>query len=457
MSEVSMGEPRGIRLAALLDQQRLGPMQITVVGLCLLAMLIDGYDVYMFGTALPVIARSFAVPPSALTGVIVAQNVGLVVGTFVAGPISDRYGRKVTLILCVIAFGLFTLATARAHTLMQMTVLRFAAAIFFSGVIPNAVALASEMAPLRFRSGLVAFIFCGYAGGTAIGGFVNGALLATHRWPLIFIIGGILPLCLAIPFALFLPESLRFRARRDPRDPHIARLLKRMDPGLSLTGEESFDLGEESDDAAQLAVSELFVRKRRRLTLLLWLCFALSLGGIATMAAWTATVLNAGIGLPIAEVGSLIGVSALAGLFGTGSSGFIMDRIGAGRTLFLFYAGTALCMLALSVANFHSTTIFVLMAAMGYCGNSAQGALNAFSSSAYPTRMRATGVGWAFAAGRTGGIIGPIIGGTIIAGGHSGGAFYVALTLPMLLVALAVPFMTRAFRKAFTTNLELSI
>ncbi len=457
MPHVSVGEPRRMSLAALLDQQRLGPMQITVVGLCLLAMLIDGYDVYMFGIALPVIARSFAVPPSALTGVIVAQNVGLVLGTFVAGPISDRYGRKATLILCVIAFGLLTLATAQVRTLMQMTVLRFAAAIFFSGVIPNAVALTSEMAPMRFRSGLVAFIFCGYAGGTAIGGFVNGALLATHRWPLIFMIGGILPLCLVIPFALFLPESLRFRARRDPRDPHIARMLGRMDPSLSLTGEESFNLGEESGDPARLSVSELFVRKRRALTLLLWLCFALSLGGIATMAAWTATVLNARIGLPIAEVGTLIGVSALAGLFGTGSSGFIMDRIGAGRTLVLFYAGTALCMLALSVANFHSVTIFLLMAAMGYCGNSAQGALNAFSSSAYPTRMRATGVGWAFAAGRTGGILGPIMGGKIIAGDHGSGTFFAALALPLLLVALLVPFMTRALRRAFSPALDPSL
>jgi MFS transporter, AAHS family, 4-hydroxybenzoate transporter len=447
-----MDEPREMSLAALLDRQRLGPMQLTVVGLCLLAMLIDGYDVYMFGIALPVIARSFAVPPSALTGVIVAQNVGLVVGTFVAGPISDRHGRKSTLILCVIAFGLLTLATAQVHTLMQMTVLRFAAAIFFSGVIPNAVALTTEMAPLRFRSGLVAFIFCGYAGGTAIGGFVNGALLATHRWPLIFMIGGVLPLCLAIPFALFLPESLRFRARRDPRDPHISRLLKRMDPGLSLTGEESFNLGEESGDPARLSVGELFLRKRRGLTLLLWLSFALSLGGIATMAAWSATVLNAKIGLPIAEVGTLIGVSALAGLFGTGSSGFIMDRIGAGRTLFLFYTASALCMLALSMANFHTATIFLLMAVMGYCGNSAQGALNAFSSSAYPTRMRATGVGWAFAAGRTGGILGPIIGGKIIAGGHGGSAFYAALAIPLLLVALLVPFITRALGRAFAPD-----
>jgi MFS transporter, AAHS family, 4-hydroxybenzoate transporter len=437
-------------LESLLDGQRLGLVQVTVVGLCLLALLIDGYDVFMFGIALPVIAKAFAVAPAALTGIIVAQGVGLVIGTVGAGPLADRFGRKPVLVGCVITFGLLTLATAQVHSLAEMAALRFAAAVFFSGVVPNAIALAGEMAPLRYRSGLIAFVFCGFPGGTALGGLVNGALLASHSWPIIFVVGGVVPLCLAVLFMLFLPESLRFRARRDSRDPRIARLLGRMDPTLGLNGTESFVLAEDvaSEESRASPVGALFASKRLTLTLLLWLSFLLSLGVITTVASWSSTVWNAGVGLPIGRVGVLVGVFSLAGLFGTGTSGFVMDRIGAGRTLLVSYVGCAALMFSLAVADYHSAIIYVLLAGTGYSINSAQSALNAFSSNAYPTRMRATGVGWAFGAGRAGGILGPIVGGKIIDASVGAGTFFVAMSLPLLLVASLIPALMRANRRA---------
>jgi len=295
----------------------------------------------------------------------------------------------------------------------------------------------------------VALTFCGYSGGTAVGGLVNGALLQAHRWPIIFLIGGILPLALAVPLMLFLPESLRFRARRNPRDPHIGRLLLRMDPTLQFDGTESFVLTKDAElDTGRLAIGALFIQKRRPLTLLLWLLFALSIACITTMGAWTATVLNTGVGLPIAQVGVLIAVFAGAGLCGTGTSGFIMDRIGAGRTLFVFYMGCGIFMLSLAVADYHSSVIYPLMALAGYCVSGAQGALNAFSSNAYPTRMRATGVGWAFGAGRIGGIFGPIAGGRLIAREGGNAVLFAALAVPFLLVALFVPILMRTARNS---------
>ncbi len=424
---------------------------MTVVGLCLLAMLIDGYDVFMFGIALPVIARSFAVLPAALTGIVFAQNAGLVLGALVMGPLSDRYGRKPVLIVCVIAFGVLTLTAAQAQSLSQMAALRLTAAIFFSGVVPNAVALVGEMAPLRYRSGLVALTFCGYAGGTALGGLVNGPLLAAHGWPVIFVIGGALPLLLAIPLMIWLPESLRFRARRDPRDPRIAALLQRMDPALRLEESRSLSVIEApSGERGGSSVRALFATKRRSLTILLWLSFALSLASVTTMAAWSTTVLTEGFALPIARAGLLIGVLASAGLVGTATSGFIMDRFGAGPTLLGFYAGCTLLMLSPAFVDYHGPSGYLSMALLGYCVNSAQGALNAFSAGAYPTPIRATGVGWAFGAGRVGGLLGPVIGGAMISAGHADAAFFSALALPFAIVAVFVPAMTKAHRSTLT-------
>jgi AAHS family 4-hydroxybenzoate transporter-like MFS transporter len=66
-----------------------------------------------------------------------------------------------------------------------------------------------------------------------------------------------------------------------------------------------------------------------------------------------------------------------------------------------------------------------------------QGGLHALSSMTYPTRMRATGVGWAVGAGRVGGMVGPLLGGAALAGRWEAFPAFLAAGLPMLLVAIA--------------------
>jgi len=195
----------------------MGSTQLVVVGLCLLVMLIDGYDLFMIGLALPAIAADFGVSPADLTGIVVAQNVGLALGTFIAGPLSDRFGRKLPLVVSVAAFGLLTLATTQVTSLEVFIAVRLLTGLFCAAVIPNAVALTNEMTPARWRSGFVALVFCGYAGGTSIGSFVNGRLLQQYDWQIIFwgrwCAGDCACPCLLASF--WLPESLRFRVQRD--------------------------------------------------------------------------------------------------------------------------------------------------------------------------------------------------------------------------------------------------
>lgn len=433
-------EARFIDIDALVDSQPLGRVQLSVVGLCLLAMLIDGYDLFMIGLAMPAIAQDFGVQPADLTPIVVAQNVGLAAGTFIAGPLSDRIGRRLPLIASVAAFGLLTMATTQVSSIDLFVAIRFLTGLFCAAVIPNAVALANEMTPLRWRAGFVALIFCGYAGGTSIGGFVNGQLLATHGWQTIFWIGGGVALLLVVPLFVWLPESLRFRVHRDARDPEIARVVRRMQPATLLDRAEWYSSTAKAG-ASQMRspIAELFTGKRRVLTLLLWLLFTLSFVLNTTLAAWSATLFNVEAGLSIAEAGALIGVFSLAGVAGTGTSGFIMGRFGAGRTMFALYAGSLIAMILLAYADYEGSLVYIAMAAAGYCFVGGQGALNAFAASAYPTRIRATGVGWAFGTGRVGAIAGPLLGGVLIAAGYGVEAFFLALAVPLAIILCFIP------------------
>jgi len=438
-----------IDLAPLLRDQRLGCVQWTVVGLCLAAMLIDGYDLFMIGLALPMIAGDFGVPPADLTAVVVAQSVGMALGTCIAGPISDRIGRKMPLIGSIVAFALLTALTTQVHDVATFTVVRFMSGVFFAGVIPNAVALTNEMTPARYRSGFVALIFCGYSGGASIGSLVNGYVLEIHGWQAAFWIGGAIAMLLIVPLLLFLPESLPFRLRRNPCDPRAADLVRRMLPELRPEAGTPLTIGGERPMRADRSlVLALFATRRRRLTLLLWLLFCLSFLCNTTLAAWSGTILSAGAGLSIATVGALIGLFAFAGILGTGTSGFIMGRFGPMRTLAGFYLLAAAAIAALAFTPYDGLSVFFLMAVAGYAFSGAQGALNAYSSEAYETFIRATGVGWAFGSGRLGAIIGPIIGGQLLGAGQGPRIFFLATAAPLLCIVLLVPATIAAQRRS---------
>jgi AAHS family 4-hydroxybenzoate transporter-like MFS transporter len=432
----------------------MGPVQLKVVGLCLLVMLIDGYDLFMIGLALPAIAADFGVTPADLTSVVVAQNVGLALGTFIAGPLSDRFGRKLPLVISVAAFGLLTLATTQVSSIEAFVVVRLLTGVFCAAVIPNAVALTNEMTPARWRSGFVALIFCGYAGGTSLGSFVNGYLLQSHEWHLIFWIGGVLALGLLVPLIMWLPESLRFRVQRDPGDPEIPRIANRLLPAPAPPDATWFSsVGQTSGAQTRSSIVELFTGGRAAMTLLLWLLFTLSFILNTSLAAWSATVFNVGAGLPIATAGAMIGIFSLAGVAGTGTSGFIMGRFGAGKTLFALYAGSLLAMVALAFADYQGALVYVAIAAAGYCFVGGQGALNAFAASSYPTKIRATGVGWAFGTGRLGAIIGPLIGGAMIAAGFGVTAFFLALSIPLFAIICLIPLTMAVRNRASPTAL----
>src|SRR5262245_18152002 len=172
--------PRRLDLDSLLDQQAVSASQVFVVGLCLLAMVVDGFDLFMISMMIPPIAADFGVAPAAVAPVVVLQNAGLAVGTYFAGPLADRFGRKRVLMSSVLGFSLLTIASTFATSLCELSVLRSLTGIFLAGVVPNTIARTSEIVPARYRAGFVGLMFSGYAVGGIVSSLTSGLLLAGH-------------------------------------------------------------------------------------------------------------------------------------------------------------------------------------------------------------------------------------------------------------------------------------
>jgi AAHS family 4-hydroxybenzoate transporter-like MFS transporter len=431
---------------AFLDDRKVGRTHVLIVVLLILTMMVDGYDIFLIGIILPALADGLGVEPETLTIVFVMQQLGLLIGNFLVGPVADRIGRRVTLLACLAVFGALTLVTMYATTIPALVVLRFVAGIFFSGVIPNTISLVSEIMPKRLRAGAVSVAFSGYTGGILIGSSVQ-AFLLPYGWQAAFVVGGVLPLLLCAVLYFTLPESLRFLANRKPRDPRIPRLLRRIDPELAFDGTEQFVMREEKAVAERMPILELFREGRWATTLLLWVGFHMAFIVSNLFGAWKTTVLHDFGGLSFERIALLMAVQSGAGIAGTLTSGFVMDRYGPTRVLPVYLAGASVATAVVGFMDLESVWTLVAFLAFGYFSNGGLSGINALASISYPSRIRATGIGWAHGAGRAGAMIGPVIGGAMIARDMGVAAVFLVTAIPQMLAALAIVGLWRVGRR----------
>ena len=144
-----MNTPTAVDVKAFIDERPMGPMQWLLLGLCFLVVAVDGMDVAIMGFLAPSILQEWGGSRASFGVVMSAAPFGLVIGALLAGPASDRLGRKTVLTASVALFGLFTLGTAFTHDLAEMAVLRLLTGIGLGAAMPNSTRCASRRFSLR--------------------------------------------------------------------------------------------------------------------------------------------------------------------------------------------------------------------------------------------------------------------------------------------------------------------
>ncbi len=428
----------GFDLDQFFDGQSIGRIHALILVILTLAMIVDGYDIHVVGLMLPLISQDWGVKPSALTGVFVAQQFGLLVGVVLGGTLGDRFGRRPVLVGCLAAMGLCTLCIAQAQSPLQLIILRFISALFFSGVLPNCVAYASEIAPKKYRAAFITIVFCGYTGGHFISALVLTFVVGPMGWHGAFYVGGLLPLLLVPVVLLYLPESARFLASHRAPAIEIGKLLKRFDPTLLLQGTERFIVAGAKQASARFPVGELFRGDLLRLTLLVWAGYSFAFILNQLMSNWDTTILHNVAGLPLEHIALILTFRTGAGMIGTITSGMLMDRFGASRVLAVFYLATAVLLGLVGFLDLGSVLALAVFTLLSFSLNSGLAGLNAIAAIIYPARMRVTGVAWGSGVGRVGGMLGPVLGGMLLTGMPNVTVIYMCAAVPAALTALSV-------------------
>jgi AAHS family 4-hydroxybenzoate transporter-like MFS transporter len=431
--------PPTVDVQAVIDAQPVSPLQKRLLFLCFLVIAIDGFDTAIVGFIAPAIRAEWRLPVTALGPLFAAGLFGLMLGAFAVGPLADRHGRKAMLVASMIVFGAASLASAYSAGLASLIVLRFVTGLGLGGAMPMTITLASEFCPAPRRSSLVTLMFCGFTLGSAMGGFIAAQVLPSYGWRVLLAGGGIAPLLLAPVLVMLLPESVRFlvtklAAANGAAQGRIAAVLGRIAPAADFRGATFVD----ATPAGKSPVAQLFRGGLLKGTLLLWLAFFMSLLVVYLMTNWMPTLLHQASGASIADAAFVSAMYQVGGTIGAIVVGRLMDRFEPHHVLFASYLLGAAFIVLISLSAGTRAVMTLAVFAAGACISGGQTGGNALSAAFYPTAYRATGVAWANGIGRSGSIVGSLLGGVLLGFGWPATTVYALVGIPAVVSAVAL-------------------
>lgn len=419
--------PNEIDVGALLDNRPLGRFQLVTFALCFLIFFVDGLDYYAANVGAASIVQAFGAEVGAMGPIFRWGFIGIFIGSLTFGIVGDRYGRKVGVLLGVLAYSLPALVMPFATSLDQVAFFRFLTGIGIGGVVPNVIALLNETAPKRHRVSLVMASFIGYSLGGATTGLIAAWLIPVFGWWILFVAAGVAGTILAIVLVFVLPESILLLAANNPGSPRLRRLVARLAPELIITPETRFVFKRPANEI-KFSLALLFAGVRRYVTPLIWVAFFAEALTYISLTSWLAVVLEtAGLSRTEAAISfSYAAVGAMAAIFMLGP---LIDRFGP-RAVVLSSGIAVVSIYFLGTPGLPPALITAIGILAYASASSTHQALNGMVGGFYPTVIRGNGVGYATGMGRVSAIIGP---------GFIGTLFADKLPLQDILVFIAAP------------------
>ncbi len=385
-----------------------------VIALCWLAVFFDGMDVNIYGATMPHLLAddSLGFTP-ALAGTIGSWTTfGMLIGALAAGTLTDWLGRKPLVIASVVLFSAGSALCALASGAAMFGTGRFLSGLGLGGLMPIGLAIVAEFAPPRRVALTTGLMMTSYhAGGIAATG-IGLAVAPGHGWRWVFW-AGVLPALIAVPLVLkWLPESpgVLFARGRTQRAYAAADRYRLERPGAQQAPQAG-------PKGRMAAITALFAPGTRWATPLLWIASFAGLLLVYGVSTWLPELMRA-TGYSLSSSVTFLMVINAGGIVGMLIAGRTADRFGPVKVSALWFLLTAVGTFLLR-AQLPLGAAYVVVFITGVWLFSAQVMVYAATSRVYAPRERATGLGWVTGIGRTGAVVGPALGGAVLAGGDA--------------------------------------
>jgi MFS family permease len=325
----------------------------------------------MFGVALPALAGALALS-RAQAGLLGSVTlVASAIGGWIAGALSDRFGRVRVFQWTILWFAVFTLLGGLAQTYTQLLVLRACHGLGFGGEwTAGAVLLAEAIRPAH-RGKALGFVQSAWAVGWAASVVAYAGLFTwlspALAWRVLFVAGA-------------LPALLVIRLRRRIPEPGPSRGMLPRGDGQGFAG--------------------IFAPALLRTTLVGALLGVGAHGGYYALMTWLPTYLKTERGLSVLGTSGYLAVIIFAFWLGCLVSAALQDRIGRRRNLAAFAVGSVATVLVYLFVPLANHPMLLLGFPLGFFAAGIPSTLGALFNELYPGGLRGTGVGFCYNFGR---------------------------------------------------------
>lgn len=234
-----------------------------------LAGVLFGYDQGIISAALLTLGDSFALDTFGKQAIAAGMVAGALLGCMGAGPLSDRWGRRLLVGLAGALFLLGSIGSAMAMSPTELTIMRVILGLAVGGASQIVPVYIAELAPAARRGRLVLLFQLAIVGGVLVSSLIGWALSDSAflirllsrggDWRMMFLLGAVPALMLLIGL-IFLPESPRFLASKGRKDEALAILRSLRGPDEDPEAE----MAEIHDAAGQRGNWRLLFSKRLR-------------------------------------------------------------------------------------------------------------------------------------------------------------------------------------------------
>lgn len=442
MSRVSQHASAGAAarpsIAARVERLPLVGFHYRFIALISLGAFFDFFDIFMLAYVGAALQSSGFLGLEQFSALLAAGFLGMFVGTAVFGIGSDRFGRRTSFVLMLLIYSIFTLAGAFAPDATTLIVTRALAGVGIGAELVVIDTYVTEIVPGAYRGRFVAITqlvgFCAIP----VAALLSRVLLPTHvlldgwRWILVIgALGGVFTWWIrrGIPES---PRWLESVGRGDEAERVMAEIERTVEAehGRPLPAPGVLRV----ERAERVPVRELFGPVYRSRTLMLLVFHLLQTVGIYGFANWAPTFLlrqGQSLGHSL-EYSFLIAlVSPVGPLLGV----LTAERFERKRSIVVLATLMALVGLAFPYARsaVEIVAIGALFTIFSYWFSSA---FHAYQAELFPTRARATGVGFTYGMSRLSAVFSTLIIGALLVRGVL--AVFVFMAAAMLGVALVV-------------------
>ncbi|WP_324658487.1 MFS transporter [Burkholderia thailandensis] len=372
---------------------------------------IEAWEMMIIVYTFPQIAKDFSLNAVQIGNLIGAIFVGMGIGSFLWGLFCDRLGRKKTIILSLILYGIVSTLSAFAPSYSALYASRMLSGVAAAGMLVVTFPYFEELLPVRYRGPFTVYLAAGWPIGIlcALGASV---WIGPMGWRWTIGLSSVAAVWFLV-VARLVPESPYWLAAAG-RQADARAAIARLSRGATQIPDDA-TLHVEAPQRG--AWRDLVSGRMLSLTLIqVALNFTFSWGywGLQT---WLPTLLQQR-GLSVPQSYGFIAISALCMIPGYITASFLTGWIGRKKVLIAYIAAAAVSGYVFANAS-SMPAVYGANFALAFFSLGAWGVWDTWIAELYPTRVRTIGYSWAILAQRVANIIAPSFIGALVAHGTS--------------------------------------